>query len=62
MFIDSLVRQLEVINVMRHSKVWELENDASIDEELIENLTPETQQKYPAYRKPERPRASFVSE
>ena len=61
-FIDSLVKQLQVINVMRHSKIWELENDTSLDEELIESLTPEGQQKYPAYKKPERPRSSFVSE
>lgn len=47
---------------MRHSKIWELENDTSVDEELIESLTPEGQQKYPAYKKPERPRSSFVSE
>jgi len=47
---------------MRHSKIWELENDTSVDEELIESLTPERQQKYPAYKKSERPRSSFVSE
>jgi hypothetical protein len=51
-----------VINIMRHSKIWELENDASYDQELVDSLTPEEQLKYPAYKKSERPRASFVSE
>jgi NADH dehydrogenase (ubiquinone) 1 alpha subcomplex subunit 5 len=62
LFIDNLVGQLEIINLVRHSKVWELENSTEIDEDIISRLTPEKQLKNPAYKKPERPRASFVEE
>lgn len=35
LFIDNLVKQLEVINIMRHSKIWELESSTALDEELV---------------------------
>ena len=31
LFIDDLTNQLKVINIMRHSKIWELEDDESYD-------------------------------
>jgi NADH dehydrogenase (ubiquinone) 1 alpha subcomplex subunit 5 len=59
-FIDNLVGQLEVINIMRHSKIWERENTS--EEELfeMEGITPPAEEKNPAYKKPVRPKASFL--
>lgn len=62
LFIDNLVGQLEVINIMRHSKIWEIESSTDIDEELINTLTPEKHVSKPAYKKQERSKASFVQE
>ena len=61
-FIDNLVGQLEIINIMRESKIWEFENDTSFDEFLVEELTPPEQTKNPAYKKPERSRVNFINE
>lgn len=62
LFIDNMVGQLEVINVMRHMKVWEVENDDSYDPEYMEGVAPEPHIKNPAYKKPERARTAFVEE
>jgi hypothetical protein len=47
---------------MRHSKIWEMENSTDIDKDLINAYTPEEQVKIPAYKRPERSRASFLQE
>ena len=62
LFIDTLVGQLEVINIMRHSKIWEKENNENFDPEYMSNVMPEEEVKNPAYKKPERPKTSFVEE
>lgn len=62
LFIDNLVKQLEVINIMRHSKIWELESSTALDEELVEDLTPHQHVRKPAYRKSERSKVDFVQE
>lgn len=42
LFIDNLVGQLEIINIMRHSKIWELENDDRYDPEYLADILPKT--------------------
>lgn len=62
LFIDNLVGQLQVINIMRHSKIWELENDDSYDPDYMDEVVTPPPEKNPAYKKPQRPKTSFVSE
>ena len=62
MFIDNLVGQLEIINIMRHSKIWELENDDSYDALYMTGTVDPVADKNPAYKKPERPKTTFVEE
>jgi hypothetical protein len=62
LFIDNLTIQLEVINVMRHSKIWEVEADDSLDLEYMDEIAIPKDQKNPAYKKADRPRAAFVEE
>ena len=62
LFIDNLVGQLDIINVMRHSKIWEQESSTEVDEHLVNNLTPKQHISKPAYKKPERTKASFIEE
>lgn len=62
LFIDNLVGQLDIINVMRHSKIWEQESSTEIDQHLVDNLTPKPHVSKPAYKKSERSKASFVEE
>jgi NADH dehydrogenase (ubiquinone) 1 alpha subcomplex subunit 5 len=62
LFIDNLVGQLEIINIMRHSKIWEMEDRTDIDEDLIDSLTPQRHVPRPAYRKPEKSKVNFVEE
>jgi hypothetical protein len=38
LFIDNLTQQLEVINIMRHSKIWEVEADDSVDLEYMDEI------------------------
>jgi hypothetical protein len=45
LFIDVLVGQLEIINVMRHRKIWEFENEDSYDPEYMEDVLPPKQEK-----------------
>ena len=52
LFIDSMVGQLEVINIMRHTKIWEYEKDDSYDPEYMTGVSPQAHQKNPAYKKP----------
>ena len=47
---------------MRHSKIWELENDDSFDPMFMEGMSDHVADKNPAYKKPERPKANFVEE
>jgi hypothetical protein len=47
---------------MRHSKIWELENDDSFDPMFMEGMSDHVADKNPAYKKPERPKAKFVEE
>ena len=60
LFIDNLVGQLEIINIMRHSKIWEIENDESYDPDYMANIAEPKEEKNPAYKKPMRPKTSFV--
>ena len=62
LFIDKLVGQLEVINIMRHSKIWELQSDDSFDPSYMEDIAKPAEQKNPLYKKPERPKTTFVEE
>ena len=62
LFIDNLVGQLEVINAMRTYKIWEYENDDSFDPNYMDGIAPEPHVKNPAYKKPERPKNTFVEE
>ena len=43
LWIDNLVGQLEVINVMRHTKIWEMERDDSYDPSYMEDVVPPQQ-------------------
>jgi len=45
---------------MRAKQIWLYENDDSYDPHFVEQMTPERDEKYPAYQKSERPRSSFV--
>lgn len=40
LFIDNLVGQLQVINLMRHNKIWEMENDDSLDSNYFDGIIP----------------------
>ena len=60
LFIDNLVGQLEVINIMRHSKIWEYENDDSYDPDYMDEVVMPPPGKNPAYKKPQRPKTPFV--
>ena len=62
MFIDNLVGQLEVINIMRHSKIWEYEKDENYDPNYMFDINPQDEPKNPKYKKPERSKPSFVEE
>lgn len=57
-----MVGQLEVINIMRHSKIWEYENDDSYDPDYMDEVFTPAPEKNPAYKKPQRPKTSFVEE
>ena len=60
LFIDNLAGQLEIINIMRHSKIWEQENDDSYDPMYMTGAADYVADKNPAYKKPERPKTTFV--
>lgn len=47
---------------MRHNKIWEMENDDSLDTTYFDDIIPPAGPKNPAYKKPERSKASFVQE
>lgn len=36
--MDTLVGQLEIINIMRHSKIWELEENDSYEPDYMVNV------------------------
>lgn len=60
LFIDTLVGQLNTINLVRAAKIWEREKDDSYDPDYMTGIAPQAHESNPAYKKPERPKASFV--
>lgn len=60
LFIDNLVGQIETIQGARKFKIWEIQDNEDYDEHMMAGVKPPEDPKYPAYKKPERPKASFV--
>lgn len=62
LFIDNLVGQLDTIASMRKLKIWEYENSTEENVRELEDIFPSEAAKNPAYKKPERPKTSFVDQ
>lgn len=45
---------------MRHSKIWELEQDDSYEPNYMAGISPEVEPKNPLYKKSERLKTPFV--
>ena len=47
---------------MRHSKIWEMENDDSYDPKYMMGVAEPAHETNPKYKKPERPKTTFVEQ
>ena len=52
--------QIETIHGARKYKIWEAEDNVEFDEQMMDGVRPPEDPTYPAYKKPERPKSSFV--